>query len=96
MLLAVTYTARNPTEETQKRSLRLFTNWTPPSALNFRAHYAFTEGGIAIVETDTATALIEAISLFAPFFEFKTIPVMDIMEAVPVLQRVNNWRDSVR
>ena len=96
MLFAVIYTERNPTEESQKRSLKLFTSWTPPAGLTFKAHYASTEGGIAIVEAESAAAVLEGIGPFTPFFDFKALPVVDMMEAVPIFQRLNAWRDSVR
>jgi len=39
MLFAVHYTARDVTEEKEKRSLKLFTNWKPPAGYEFKAHY---------------------------------------------------------
>jgi hypothetical protein len=98
MLFAGIYTSR-PTvsEASANRSLQLFTNWTPPSAFTFRSHYAFSDGtgGIFIAES-TAEALLEATSPYQPFFEFKVVPIVDIMAAVPILQKVNAWRESVR
>jgi hypothetical protein len=38
MLFAAIYTPHSVTEESQKRSLQLFMNWTPP--FEFKAHYA--------------------------------------------------------
>jgi hypothetical protein len=96
MLFGVLYSPRdNVTEETQKRGLRLFTNWSPP--FEFKANYARGDGkgGIAIVETDSVEAIIEGVSPWGPFFEFEVTPVMDIQAAVPALQRAQDWRDSV-
>jgi hypothetical protein len=96
MLFGVLYFTRdNVTEETQKRGLRLFTNWSPP--FEFKANYSRGDGkgGIAIVETESVEAIIEGISPWAPFFEFEVTPVMDIQAAVPALQRAQDWRDSV-
>jgi hypothetical protein len=83
------------TEETQKRSLQLFTQWSPP--FEFKAHYARGDGkgGIAILESDTAEAIVEGISPWLPFFEFEAMPVVDIQAAVPLFQRAYAWRDSV-
>jgi hypothetical protein len=96
MLFGVLYSPRdNVTEETQKRGLRLFTNWSPP--FEFKANYSRGDGkgGIAIVETDSVEAIIEGIAPWVPFFEFEVTPVMDIQAAVPALQRAQEWRDSV-
>lgn len=98
MLIAGTYTARPTVSEgSEKRSLQLFTNWTPPAGFTFKSHYAFSDGtgGVFIAEA-TAEALLEATSPYAPFFEFKVVPVVDITAAVPILQKVGAWRDSVR
>ena len=98
MLFAGTYTSR-PTvsEASQKRGLQLFTQWTPPSGFTFKSHYSFSDGsgGVFIAEA-TAEALLEATAPYAPFFEFKTWAVVDINAAVPILQKVNAWLDSVR
>jgi hypothetical protein len=97
VLFAAIYTPRDSvTEEQQKRSLQLFTSWTPP--FEFKSHYARGdgEGGIAILESETADAVIEGISPWAPFFKFDITPVIDIEQAIPLFQRGYEWRDSVR
>lgn len=99
MLVAFIYTARpSVSEDSERRSLKLFTSWTPPKGFEFKSHYSFTDGtgGMGIAEATSAAAILEATAPFAPFLEFKTIPVVEMSEAVPILQRVNAWRDSVR
>jgi hypothetical protein len=96
MLFGVIYRVRNgTTEETQKRSLQLFTQWSPP--FEFKVHYARGDGngGIAIVDSEGAEAVVEGISPWLPFFEFDVTPVVDIEAAVPLFQRAYQWRDSV-
>lgn len=95
MLFAAIYRVRQPTEESSKRSLALFTNWQPP--FEFKAHWALADGsgGIAIFEAAEVAAVLEGIVPFTPFFTFEVTPVMDIMDAVPVFMKVNAWRDSV-
>jgi hypothetical protein len=96
MLFAAIYTPHSITEESQKRSLQLFMNWTPP--FEFKAHYARSDanGGIAIFEADDAAVVLEGIAPFTPFFDFEVTPVAEIESAVPVFMKVNEWRDSVR
>jgi Protein of unknown function (DUF3303) len=98
MLFAVRYTVRNATEENQKRSLNLFTQWQPPPGYEFKAHYALCDGrgGLVIAEASSAAALLEAHAPWAPFFDFETTPILEIESAVPIFQKVNAWRDSIR
>ncbi len=97
MLFGLIYTPRDSvTEESQKRSLQLFTTWDPP--FEFKAHYARGDGngGIGVLESDSAEAVIEGIAPWLPFFKFEVTPVAPIEQAVPVFQRAYGWRDSVK
>ena len=95
MLFGVIYSWHDTTEETQKRALQLFTQWSPP--FEFKSNYTRGDGkgGIAIVESDSVEAIVEGISVWGPFFEFEITPIMDIQAAVPAFQRNYDWRDSV-
>ena len=95
MLFAAVYRLRNPSEQLGKRSLALFTNWKPP--FEFKAHYSRADGngGVAILEATDAAVVLEGIAPWTPFFDFELSPVVEIQEAVPILMRVNAWRDSV-
>jgi Protein of unknown function (DUF3303) len=97
MLFVVIYTAREVTEEKEKRSLTLFTSWKPPAGYEFKAHYALGDGtgGVAIVEASSAAVLLEAHAPWGPFFEFRTVPAVEVEKAVPIFQKVNAWRDSI-
>ncbi len=98
LFVAMYHTRAGSSEETERRSLQLFANWQPPQGFAFRAHYSRADGrgGIAIVETDSAAAMLEATAPFATFFDFETVPVLDITEAVGILGRVDEWRVGVR
>lgn len=95
MLFAAIYTTTNTTEEAQQRSLQLFTSWQPP--VDFKAHYARADGsgGIAIFEADDAAVVLESVAPFTPFFDFETVPVLEIEQAIPVFARTQEWRGSV-
>ena len=42
MLFAVTWTTRgNTSEERDRRTLKLFTNWTPPAGFEFKGFYDY-------------------------------------------------------
>ena len=78
----------------------------PSSSLvdEIRAGYAFQglfdyadgDGGIAIVEADSAEALLEAHAVFSAFFEFRARPIVDAMKAVPLMQKAHAWRDTIK
>ncbi len=98
MLFAMTYVARDVSEDKEKRSLSLFTHWKPPAGYEFKAHYALADGtgGLGIIEAASAAAILEAHSPWGPFFEFKIVPIVEIDKAVPVFQRVQAWRESIK
>ena len=62
MLFLAVYKFHNPSEELDKRTLKLFTNWQPP--FEFKGHWARGDGqgGVAIFEADSAEQVLEGIS----------------------------------
>jgi hypothetical protein len=94
VLFGVVYTVRDFSEQGQKRATQLFTNWQPP--VEFKGHWAFASGGgMAVVEADSAAAMVEAVAPHSAYFDFKVEPVVAIEEAVPIFMKTNAWRDSV-
>ena len=85
----------NPSEELDKRTLKLFTNWQPP--FEFKGHWARGDGqgGTAVFEADSAEQVLEGISPWSAFFDFDVTPAVEIQQAVPILAKGNEWRDSV-
>ena len=45
-------------------------------------------GGMFIAEADSAANALEATATFADLLEFHVVPVLDIMEAMPIYARV--------
>ncbi|MGH9255799.1 MAG: DUF3303 domain-containing protein [Vicinamibacterales bacterium] len=99
MLFAVTWTPRgNTSEERDKRTLKLFTNWRPPAGLDFKGFYDYVDGngGVAIVETASAEVMLEAFAPWATFFEFTVRPIVPTEKSTPIFEKAIAWRDSVR
>jgi len=99
MLFAVTYKTRgNITEDTAGRSLKLFANWAPPAGYVFKSHYTNADGtgGLALVEIDSAAAALEVHSAWTPFFEFKTVPLVEIDQAMQIHAKTSGWRNSIK
>ncbi|HYU79780.1 MAG TPA: DUF3303 family protein [Vicinamibacterales bacterium] len=99
MLFAVSFTPRSGgSEERDKRTLNLFTQWKPPAGYEFKAFYDYADGdgGIAIVDASSAEVMLEAHAPWATFFLFTIRPIVDVEKSTPILQKSNAWRDSIR
>lgn len=99
MLFAIEWTNRaGATEETDKRTLKLFKNWQPPAGLDFKCFYDYADGngGIAIAESNAAELILEATAPWATFLNFTVRPVVPSDKSPAILEKVIAWRDSVR
>ena len=99
MLFAISFTPRpGASEERDKRTINLFTQWKPPAGYEFKSFYDYADGdgGIAIVEASSTEAMLEAHAPWATFFEFRIRPLVEVDKATAILQKSNAWRDSIR
>jgi hypothetical protein len=99
MLFAVTWVpAGGASEDRDKRTLKLFTNWRPPADVEFRGFYDYADGngGIAIVEGGSPEALLETIAPWAAFFQFTVRPLVPSEKAAAIYEKAIAWRDSIR
>ena len=99
MLFAVSWVVRsNVTEERDKRTLKLFTNWQPPAGFEFKGFYDYVDanGGMAIVEAGSAEVMFEVFAPWSTFFEFSVKPILPIEKSTPILEKAIAWRDSIR
>jgi Domain of unknown function (DUF3303) len=97
MLFHVTWEFTDETEESQHRSLELFSKWQPPAGSEFKEFYGFVDGsgGVAIVEVDSFATLGRAIAPFTSWMRFTTIPIVPIEESAGIAAEALAWRDSV-
>jgi hypothetical protein len=95
MLLGGTYKFRTGVD--QRVGLKRFQAWTPPAGFTFHGHWARADGmgGMSIAEAESAAAAFEATGAFGDLIEFHLVPVLDIMESVPISARVLGWIDSI-
>jgi hypothetical protein len=99
MLFAVNWVNRSGgTEERDRRTLKLFTNWRPPEGFEFKGFYDYADGGggVAIVETASAEVMLEVFAPWATFFEFTVRPIVPSDKSTPIIDKAIAWRDSVR
>jgi hypothetical protein len=95
MLMGGTYQFRPGVD--QRTGLKRFQAWKPPAGFSFQGHWTTADGmgGMFIAEADSAATAYEVSATFADMLEFHIVPVLDIMEAVPIDVRVFDWIDSV-
>lgn len=95
MLVAGSYRFRPGVD--QRIGLKRFQAWQPPAGFSFQGHWATADGagGMFVAEAESAAAAFEATATFTDVLEFQLVPVLDIMEAVPINVRVYDWIDSV-
>ncbi|MGQ0620440.1 MAG: DUF3303 domain-containing protein [Panacagrimonas sp.] len=76
---------------------RDFSNWKPPAAYVFKAHYSYADGsgGLALVEIDSAAAALEAQGVWTPFFEFKMVPIVEVAQGLQIGFGNVRWRESI-
>ncbi len=90
MLFAVLITARpNATEDTEREVLKRFANWSPAAGAEMKALYVRVDGrgGLSLFEASSAAAIYESIIPFTPFLDYEVVPILDVSEAVPLLNR---------
>lgn len=95
MLLGGNYRFRSGVD--QPVGLKRFQAWSPPEGFAFQGHWARADGmgGMFLAEVESARAALEATTAFSDMIEFELVPVLDIMEAVPISAKVFGWIDSL-
>ena len=80
-----------------KRGLQLFSKWSPPEGLKMSEFVERLDGrgGYVVCETDDPLLLLDGPSKFGVANTFEVVPVMDIMDAIPVAQEAIDFRDSI-
>ena len=97
MLFHVTWQFTDESEEGQRRSLAVFSNWQPPEGAQFQGFYAFADntGGVAIVEVDSAGTLARTMAPFGPWMTFTATAIVPIEEGVAIGSEAVAFRDGV-
>ena len=80
-----------------KRSLAVFSSWTPPDDVTFHEFLtrADGQGGFAVVSTDDLASLTGEIAKFVPYNEFSLHPVQEIADGIGLSAQAVEFRDSV-
>jgi hypothetical protein len=95
MLFHVAWDFIDPSEAGQKRSLQLFAKWQPGPA-QFQAFYGFADGdgGVALVEAESAADLAKTVAAWTPFLKFTMRVILPIQESAEIAGAAAAWRDA--
>jgi hypothetical protein len=97
MLFHVTWDFIDPSEEGERRSLSVFSQWQPPAGADFKGFYGFADGsgGCAIIEVDSAETLARTTAPWTPWLHFQVTPIIPIEVSAQISNEAIAWRDSV-
>jgi hypothetical protein len=84
------------TADQQKRSLDLFTRWTPPKGLEFKGFYGLADGrGFCICEVDSVETMYRAVSPWAGVYnDYEMVPAMEIDKFPDILKGAIAFREA--
>ena len=98
MKYVVTWEVRpNVTEESAKRSLTVFSKWSPSHPEHFGAFLGRLDGngGFAVIETDDASEIARDTAPFTVWFDFHIYPCIDIADSAAINTEAVAFLDSV-
>ncbi len=97
MLFHVSWEFIDTSEEGNRRSLAVFSQWQPPAGAEFKGFYGFAGGGggFAIIEADSAATLARTTAPWTPWLRFKVSPILPIEESSAIAGEAVQFRDSV-
>ena len=86
MLFHVTWEFTDESEESQQRSLQVFSKWQPPAGAEFKGFYGFADnsGGVAIIEVDSFATLARTTAPFTAWMRFTALPILPIEESAGI------------
>jgi hypothetical protein len=97
MLFHVSWEFVDPSEEGERRSLAVFSQWQPPEGAQFQGFYGFADGtgGVAIIEADSVATMARTTAPWTPWLRFTARPILPIEESTQIAGEAMAFRDSV-
>ncbi len=85
------------TEETAKRSLTVFSKWSPSHPEHFHAFLGRVDGngGFAVIETDDAAEITKDTAPFTTWFEFHVYPCLEIADQAAINTEALAFLESI-
>ncbi len=84
-------------EDAAKRSLAVFSGWTPSPSSTFHQFVQRVdgEGGFAFVESDSPEDILRDVSKFTPWIKYEIFPVIDMAAGALIGAEAIEYRDSI-
>ncbi len=84
-------------ESEVKRSLAVFSKWTPSQSSTFHQFVQRVdgEGGFAFVESDSPEDILRDVSKFTPWIKYEVLPVVDMADGAAIGAEAVAYRDSI-
>ena len=97
MLFHLTWQFTDTSEEGERRSLTVFSQWQPPTGADFQGFYGLADGsgGVAIIEVDSAATLARVTAPWTPWLHFTATPILPIEESAAIGGEGVAFRDSI-
>ena len=97
MLFHVCWEFADTSEDGERRSLAVFSQWQPPAGAEFLGFYGFADGtgGVALIEVDSAATLARTTAPWTPWLRLTATPILPIEESTAIGGEPVTFRDSV-
>lgn len=97
MLFHVMWEFIDTTEDGERRTLSVFSQWQPPDGADFKGFYGFADnsGGVAIIEVDGAATLARTTAPWVPWLRFTATPILPVEDSVAIGGEAVAFRESV-
>jgi hypothetical protein len=97
MLFHVVWDFTDQSEEGARRTIDLFTNWSPPAGANVQGFYGFADGsgGMMIVDIEGVADLARMTAPWTPYLSFTATPILPVEESAGISAEGIAFRDSV-
>lgn len=84
-------------EASVKRSLEVFSKWSPPDTVTFHEFVTRADGrgGYAVVSSDDVAAVMREVAKFTTFNDFEVVPVLDIAEGIGLVGEAIEFRAGI-
>jgi hypothetical protein len=77
-----------------KRSLEVFSKWTPSTTVHQFVSRVDGGGGFAVGESDDPAAIARDCAIFSPYLDFEVHPVLDMEEGAAVLTAAVDFNEK--
>lgn len=95
MLFHVMWDFSDSSEAGQKRTLELFSKWTPgPGQFQTFHNFADGGGGVALIEAGSAADLAKTLAPWTPYLKFTARAIVPIQESAEIMGAAAAWRDA--